>query len=130
MQGLPIDARAWAPLAALVAILTSSPAAAAISKIKGDAAATCAGLPGAMENAVRIDSAVMQAASPLAVAERGPTPAARITPAMPEFCKVIGRIEPTDLKAPPIRFEVNLPLEWNGRSLQYGGGGFNGVLIT
>ncbi len=25
---------------------------------------------------------------------------------------------------------MNLPLEWNGRSLQYGGGGFNGVLIT
>ena len=59
-----------------------------------------------------------------------PTPAARITPANPEFCKVIGRIEPTDPKAPPIRFQVNLPLEWNGRSLQYGGGGFNGVLIT
>src|SRR6202000_1201712 len=28
------------------------------------------------------------------------------------------------------RCEVTLPLAWNGRSLQYGGGGFNGVLIT
>ena len=37
---------------------------------------------------------------------------------------------PTDRKAPPIKFQVNLPVEWNGRSLQYGGGGFNGVLIT
>src|SRR5207344_729252 len=30
----------------------------------------------------------------------------------------------------PIKFQVNLLVEWNGRSLQYGGGGFNGVLIT
>ena len=43
---------------------------------------------------------------------------------------MLGHIEPTDPKAPPIKFEVNLPVEWNGRSLQYGGGGFNGVLIT
>ena len=32
--------------------------------------------------------------------------------------------------APPILFQVNLPTQWNGRSVQYGGGGFNGVLIT
>ena len=25
---------------------------------------------------------------------------------------------------------MNLPVEWNGRSVQYGGGGFNGTLIT
>src|SRR5215207_4025286 len=118
MQGLPIDTRTWA-LAALVATASFSCAEAA-SKIKGDAAATCSGLAGPMENAVRIDSAAMQA----------PSPVARVTPAMPEFCKVIGRIDPTDPTAPPIRFQVNLPLEWNGRSLQYGGGGFNGVLIT
>jgi feruloyl esterase len=43
---------------------------------------------------------------------------------------VLDHIEPTDPKAPPIRFEVNLPVEWNGRSVQYGGGGFNGTLIT
>ena len=72
----------------------------------------------------------MIAPTPLAVAERGPTPAARVTPANPEFCKVLGQIAPTDPKAPPIKFQVNLPIEWNGRSLQYGGGGFNGVLIT
>jgi hypothetical protein len=43
---------------------------------------------------------------------------------------VLGHIEPGDPEAPPIRFQVNLPLRWNGRSVQYGGGGFNGVLIT
>ena len=45
--------------------------------------------------------------TPLAVAERGPTPAARVTPANPEFCKVLGQIAPSDPKAPPIKFQVN-----------------------
>ena len=79
---------------------------------------------------MQIDSATLQAASPLAVAERAPTPAARVVPANPAFCKVLGHIESADRNAPPIKFQVNLPVEWNGRSLQYGGGGFNGVLIT
>jgi hypothetical protein len=43
---------------------------------------------------------------------------------------VLGEIAPLDLAAPPIRFEVNLPEQWNGKAVQYGGGGFNGVLIT
>ena len=70
------------------------------------------------------------APSALSVAERGPTPAATITPAAPQYCKVLGRIAPVDPKAPPIQFQVNLPMQWNGRSVQFGGGGFNGVLIT
>jgi feruloyl esterase len=127
MPRLSIDARLWA---VLLAATMSSASVKAASKMTGDPAATCSSLAGPADNAVRIDSAAMQAPSPLAVAERAPTPAAHITPANPEFCKVLGRIEPTDPKAPPIRFQVNLPVEWNGRSLQYGGGGFNGVLIT
>ena len=77
-----------------------------------------------------IDSATLVPASPLAVAERGPTPAALITPAAPEYCKILGRIVPVDPSAPPILFQVNLPTTWNGRSVQFGGGGFNGVLIS
>lgn len=77
-----------------------------------------------------IDSATWVEATPLAVAERGPTPAATISPATPAHCRVLGRILPRDAKAPAIHFQVNLPQQWNGRSLQYGGGGFNGVLIT
>ncbi|MGA2551117.1 MAG: tannase/feruloyl esterase family alpha/beta hydrolase [Burkholderiaceae bacterium] len=53
-----------------------------------------------------------------------------VIPAHPEFCKVLGSILPVDSSALPIRFEVNLPTEWNNRYLQFGGGGFNGVLIT
>ena len=85
---------------------------------------------GAPSGSAMIDSAAIVPAVPFAVADRAPTPAARITPATPSFCKVLGHIKPIDPKAPNINFQINLPLEWNGRALQYGGGGFNGVLIT
>jgi hypothetical protein len=77
-----------------------------------------------------IDSAAFLAPTPLTVVERGPTPAARITPANPAFCRLFGHIAPLDPKAPPIQFQVNLPAQWNGRTVQYGGGGFNGVLVN
>ncbi len=126
MARFQADRRVW--LASLLAVLATISAAPAAT-MSEDAAAACSGLAGSLDG-LRIDSAVLQTPTPSAVSERGPTPAARVTPANPAFCKVIGRIEPTDPKAPPIRFQVNLPVEWNGRSLQYGGGGFNGVLIT
>ncbi len=47
-----------------------------------------------------------------------------------EFCKVLGAIHPVDPAAPNINFEVNLPSTWNGKTLQFGGGGLNGTLIT
>src|SRR5438552_4237427 len=130
MQRLKFDMRAWAPLASLVAAISVFSVDAMAAKMSGDPAATCGDLIRPTDNAVRIDSASIVAPTPLAVAERGPTPAARVTPANPEFCKVLGQIAPSDPNAPPIKFQVNLPVEWNGRSLQYGGGGFNGVLIT
>jgi len=47
-----------------------------------------------------------------------------------EYCKVLGAIAPVDPNAPPIKFQVNLPVQWNGKAVQYGGGGSNGVLIS
>ena len=47
-----------------------------------------------------------------------------------EFCKVLGAIHPVDRNAPDINFEVNLPSTWNHKTLQFGGGGLNGVLVT
>jgi feruloyl esterase len=122
-----IDGRIRAAIL-LSAISAISPVSAA--SLAGDPASTCSGLAGAAGDAVYIDSAVMQSPSSLLVSERAPTPSSRIAPAAPAFCKVLGHIEPTDPKAPPIKFQVNLPADWNGRSLQYGGGGFNGTLIT
>ncbi len=122
-----VDARVG--LALVIAVLALAPPARAATFV-GDPKAVCNGLAGGAGGAVQINSAALQSASPLAVAERAPTPSTRISPANPAFCKMLGHIDPTDPKAPPIRFEVNLPLDWNGRSLQYGGGGFNGTLIT
>jgi len=121
------DVRVWLGYA-LVVLLTVPPVLA--GSFTGDPAATCSGLAGAAWQAVRIDSAAMQSPSHLSLSEHAPTPAARVSPSNPAFCKVLGHIEPTDPKAPPIKFQVNLPVEWNSRSLQYGGGGFNGVVIT
>jgi hypothetical protein len=46
------------------------------------------------------------------------------------YCKVMATIAPVDPKSFPIEIEINLPTSWNGKAVQYGGGGFNGVLIT
>jgi hypothetical protein len=78
----------------------------------------------------KIDDAKLVVASGLATVDRSPTPAGGIVPAKPARCEVLGHIAPLDPKAPNINFQVNLPVAWNGRSVQYGGGGFNGVLIS
>ncbi|MGY4424888.1 hypothetical protein ACVWY2_007337 [Bradyrhizobium sp. JR6.1] len=126
---MQIDARAWAFAASLVTLMSCASAASATG-MTGDPAATCSGLAGSADGAVGIDTATLQTPTPLSVADKAPTPAARIIPANPAFCKVLAHIDPADPTAPPIKFEVNLPVEWNGSSLQYGGGGFNGVLIS
>jgi feruloyl esterase len=81
-----------------------------------------------------IESAMLVAPAPLSLNPKPlfspPPPDFAVIPATPEYCKVVGAIAPVDPKAPPIRFQVNLPTQWNGRSFQYGGAGFNGVLIT
>jgi hypothetical protein len=120
-------------LAAALAAATSGASAqfglphGACDRIVGDMPASIVGAP---SGSVKITSAEMLAPKPLSILERGPTPAARVVPATPTFCRVLGEIGPVDPTAPPIRFQINLPFGWNGKSVQYGGGGFNGVLIT
>ncbi len=55
------------------------------------------------------------------------------------YCKLEGRILPVEDVGPdntaatgglPITFQVNLPEQWNRRSMQFGGGGFDGKLVT
>src|ERR1041385_7931234 len=47
-----------------------------------------------------------------------------------DFCKVMGVVKPRTPDSPNLEFEVNLPLTWNGRALQMGGGGYDGSLVT
>ncbi|GLT11952.1 tannase/feruloyl esterase family alpha/beta hydrolase [Sulfitobacter porphyrae] len=46
------------------------------------------------------------------------------------YCQINGAIDPVDPAAPDINFQVNLPYAWNNKGLHYGGGGYNGSLVT
>ena len=132
---------AFAVAAVLTGCAGNPPRSAGPTPLGADPAAACAALsapipassissPNLPSGAASIDSATWTAATPLLVAERGATPAGRVSPATPASCRVLGRIAPLNPGSPPILFQVNLPAQWNGRSLQYGGGGFNGTLTT
>jgi Tannase and feruloyl esterase len=100
------------------------------TRLKAPIAAASIALP---TSGAKIESATPVPAAPFSVAELPfgpPPPEMAVNPAVPDYCKVIGAIAPVDPQAPPIRFQVNLPAQWNGSSVQFGGGGFNGVLIT
>ena len=76
----------------------SADIAVAANRSLGDnAAAACAALSGAGSGATRIDAAALTEAKPLAVAPGGPTPAARVSPETPPFCRVLGHIDPTEI---------------------------------
>lgn len=79
------------------------------------------GLP---TNGAVITSATLQAATPQTGG--GNT---NIVLAIPEYCKILGHIDPIDPTAPPINFQISLPTKWNKRSMQFGGGGFNGSVV-
>lgn len=51
-------------------------------------------------------------------------------PANGRFCRALGAIRPIDPAAPDIHFQLNLPIAWNGKALQIGGGGYDGTLVT
>ena len=46
-----------------------------------------------------------------------------------DYCKVRGTIQPIDPASQSINFAVNLPEKWNQKTIHFGGGGFDGVLI-
>ena len=50
--------------------------------------------------------------------------------AVSAYCKVLGSINPIDLQAPKILFQVNLPVQWNHKAMMFGGGGYNGTIAT
>ena len=78
-------------------------------------AATSIGLP---TTGAAVTSAVLVPAAGTGVA------------AVADYCKVLGDINPVDSKAPKIKFQVNLPANWNRKAVMFGGGGYNGVIAT
>src|SRR5258706_7350594 len=114
--------RALASGAAAIAVIAASAAPA-------DAAASCADL--AMLKIAASDIGLPSGGATIASAQMQTVPADPVTPgATREYCKVLGAILPFDPNAPQVNFEVNLPTQWNGKAVQYGGGGTNGTLIT
>lgn len=45
------------------------------------------------------------------------------------YCRVRGAIQAASPADPDILFQMNLPRDWNGKTVQFGGGGLNGVVI-
>jgi pimeloyl-ACP methyl ester carboxylesterase len=48
----------------------------------------------------------------------------------PEPCTVLVDIGPASVGGQPIHMQLNLPSAWNGKAVQMGGGGLDGVLVT
>jgi hypothetical protein len=113
---------AAAALVAAPAVTVTNPALAA------NAPAGAAGLP--------VPCADLRGASVPADRIGLPTTGARVSSAevvaatatQPEYCRVLGAIHPVDPAAPAIQFQVNLPAAWNGRTMLFGGGGYNGTI--
>jgi len=89
-------------------------------------ASACAGLQGlaiaASDIGLASSGAVVQSAVAVAAGEKGNVNG--------DFCKAIGIIKPKHPGSPNLEFEVNLPVAWNRRVLQMGGGGYDGTLVT
>ena len=107
-------------------LLFAPPAAMALSMEAAPLAAQCAPLAGAMLPArlialptrgVHIDSATM-------------IPATASGNQSGEFCRITGSIKAVETSTPDIHFDLNLPVRWNGRALQLGGGGYDGVVVS
>lgn len=87
------------------------------------AAARCAALAG-----------VTIPAANIALPSRGATvTSAKLIPpdtASPERCEVLGSVNSSDPKDPPVNFQLNLPTIWNSKAFQFGGGGFDGRVVA
>lgn len=70
----------------------------------------------------RITAATLVAATPEVVGSTS------VTRALPEYCEILGNIDPVDPEAPPIAFQLNVPTHWGRKTIQVGGGGLNGSI--
>ena len=103
-----------------------------------------ASLPCAAQQAASPDAACAELAklSVPAASIQLPTGGAKVTSAVRiaastqpprtvgSFCRVMAEIASVDASGQPIKMELNLPDEWNGKALMYGGGGYNGSILS
>lgn len=100
-----------------------------------NAAESCQALAGKAIEAPQIGeptagAVITAAAWRTARADRPNAAGNAIEQATPDYCEVLVDIRPADNTAPLIKTQVNLPASWNGKKLQFGGGGYNGALVT
>ena len=115
---------ARAVLFAAIALLTATIGHA--QELKTKLATDCASLKDfsipASTIALPTSGAIVQSAEPIAAdAEKNING---------DFCKVTGVIKNATASTAVFEFEVNLPNAWNGRAVQFGGGGYDGSLVT
>ncbi|MFD5128909.1 tannase/feruloyl esterase family alpha/beta hydrolase [Streptomyces olindensis] len=116
-----VSAVALLTVAGLGPVADVSPAAAAAPT----AATRCASVTG-----LHVPAAAIGLPTRGADVESATLTAADPKTGRPEFCLVRGKVNSFDTTAPDINFQLNLPTSWNGKSVQFGGAGFNGVLVT
>ena len=97
--------------------------------------ATCAALastplPASALGAPSSGATVTSATYVVAVADALNPAGTAVIQGTPDYCRVLVDVKPVDATAPLVKVQVNLPTSWNGKSMQYGGGGFNGTLVT
>jgi len=101
--------------------------------VKSNAAADCTALQGRTVAAAEIGeptsgAVVTQATYVPATPETTNSTNTAVTLAAPDHCQVLVDIRPVDPNAPLIKSQVNMPTNWNGKKMQFGGGGYNGTL--
>lgn len=125
VRAAPLVLVAATAVTAAIAAIASRPALAddEVAQVRAE---DCARLGGFSIPASAIGlptgGAVVQAAEWVAASQSGN--------ANGDYCKVTGIVKPHHSASPHMQFEVNLPLGWNGRALQMGGGGYDGSLVT
>lgn len=103
--------------------------------VVANAASACAALSGRTIDASLLGepssgAVVTSATFRPAVADAPNATNTAIVPGTPDYCQALVDIKPVDPAAPVIKAQVNLPASWTGKSLQMGGGGLNGTLVT
>lgn len=107
---------------AIAAGFVTGPADAATMRLAADCASLKDFAIPAAEIGLPTGGAVVKSATAVTASEPGNVDGA--------FCQVTGIIRNATASKAVFEFEVNLPDTWNGRALQFGGGGYDGSLVT